>query len=534
MNRLTIALSALAAAATVASVSPARARAQQPQAERASFYLMLRGDTIFDERVSRTATRLEGEFRDRLHGSRVSYEATIDARGLITQLDMRTFRPGADTAGEPASFAAGGDSLMARIGGAAPAHIPSAGGALIVVNPSVAFIEQMVMHARLLGGDTVSMLIFILGAPQPLVTTVRRIGADSVQLDYAGVSMRLAVSATGRVLGGVIPAQGVTIARGPAGPSLALARRDYGAPPGAPYSAEDVVVHTPQGLKLTGTLTIPRGRVTGRAPAIITITGSGPEDRDEQSGAIPGYRPFRELADTLGRRGIAVLRLDDRGVNGSDAGPPTVTSADFANDIRAGIAYLRSRPEIDGARIGIVGHSEGGIIAPMVASTDSAIRAIVLMAGTASTGREIVAAQNLYVIDSIQHLTGAARDTMIARAGRAADAAAAKLPWEKYFFDYDPTVRARQVKTPVLILQGETDRQVPPSEAEKLAAAFRAGGNRDVTVRMFPATDHLFLADSSGAFIDAHGRLRYASLPSLHVRPEVLGVIADWLSARLK
>ncbi|MFI5229649.1 MAG: prolyl oligopeptidase family serine peptidase, partial [Gemmatimonadales bacterium] len=86
----------------------------------------------------------------------------------------------------------------------------------------------------------------------------------------------------------------------------------------------------------------------------------------------------------------------------------------------------------------------------------------------------------------------------------------------------------------VFILQGETDRQVPPSEAAKLAAAFRSGGNRDVTVRMFPATDHLFVADSSGAFVDANGRLRYTSLPSLHVRPEVLGAIADWLSARLR
>src|SRR6185503_1913446 len=105
----------------------------------------------------------------------------------------------------------------------------------------------------------------------------------------------------------------------------------------------------------------PRDRPRDGLPAVVTITGSGPEDRDEYSGLIPGYRPFRELADTLGRRGIAVLRLDDRGVNGSDAGPITVTSADFADDIRAGIAYLRSRVEIDGARVGIVGHSEGGI-----------------------------------------------------------------------------------------------------------------------------------------------------------------------------
>ncbi|MFI5229373.1 MAG: alpha/beta hydrolase family protein, partial [Gemmatimonadales bacterium] len=444
----TLALSALVAAGTftVAAATPLGAQTAQP--DRSSFYLLVRGDTIMDERVSRGPDRLEGEFRDR-RGGRVTYAASLDSLGLVTRLDMRTYRAGGDTVGEPATFVAGGDSLVARMGSAAPVHLPGAGGALLVLNPSVAFIEQMVLRARVLGGDSVSMPVFVLGAPQPFVATVHRLSGDSVRLDYASASMRLALSREGRVIGGVIPAQGVTIAGGPAGPSLAQARPDYGAPPNAPYTAEDVVVTTREGLKLTGTLTIPRARATGRAPAVVTITGSGPEDRDEQPSAIPGYRPFRELADTLGRRGIAALRLDDRGVNGSDAGPPTVTSADFANDIRAGVAYLRSRPEIDGAHIGLVGHSEGGIIAPMVAATDSGVRAIVLMAGTASRGREIVAAQNLYVIDSVQHLTGAARDTAIARDARAVDAAAAKSPWESFFFDYDPAVRAGQVKAAV-------------------------------------------------------------------------------------
>ena len=513
------------------------ARAQSATPERASFYLLLRGDTILDERVSRGPTELVGEYRDRLRGARVAYSATLDSAAFVTRLEMRSFRAVGDTTGAPASFVTGGDSLVARVGAAEPAHLPTQRGALLVLNPSIAFIEQMVLRARSFGGDTVSMLVFVLGAPQPIVARVVKAGkpgADSVRLEYASVTMHLAVSPTGRVLGGVIPSQGVTIARGPAGPSLAIARPDFSAPPNAPYTAEDVVVHTLAGLTLTGTLTLPRARPTGRAPAIITITGSGPEDRDEQSGAIIGYRPFRELADTLGRRGIAVLRLDDRGVNGSDAGPSTVTSADFADDIRAGIAYLRSRVEIDRARIGIVGHSEGGIIAPMIAATDSSIRAIVLMAGTASTGREIVAAQNLYTIEHTAHLTGVARDSAIAHVRRAADSAAANVPWEEFFFNYDPIPTAKRVKAPVLILQGETDTQVPPSEAEKLANAFRAGGNRDVTVRMFPATNHLFLADSSGAFADANGRLRYTSLPSLHVRPEVLGAIADWLSTRLK
>jgi hypothetical protein len=326
----------------------------------------------------------------------------------------------------------------------------------------------------------------------------------------------------------------IRLARGGAVDSLTLAKRDYSAPAGAPYTAEDVVVKTPAGLRLTGTLTIPRARPTGRAPAIVTITGSGPEDRDEESALIRGYQPFRELADTLGRRGIAVLRLDDRGVNGSDVGPLTVTSADFADDIRAAVAYLRTRSEIDGAHIGLVGHSEGGIIAPMVASTDPQLRAIVLMAGTASPGRDIVTEQNRFSIDSIQHLQGARRDSAVAFGKRSVDSLAAHQPWLKFFLDYDPRVVAGQVRIPVLILQGQTDRQVPPSEAEKLAAAFRASGNKSVTVRVFPETNHLFLADANGSFVDATGRLRYTSLPSLHVRREVLGAIADWLDVQLR
>jgi dipeptidyl aminopeptidase/acylaminoacyl peptidase len=293
------------------------------------------------------------------------------------------------------------------------------------------------------------------------------------------------------------------------------------------------VVTTPSGLRLAGTLTLPRDRPRGGVPAVVTITGSGPEDRDENSGLIPNYRPFREVADTLGRRGTAVLRLDDRGVNGSDGGVATATSEDFADDIRAGVAYLRTRPEIDHNRIGLVGHSEGGIIAPMVAASDTTIRAIVLMAGTASTGREIVMEQNRYAIDSVMHVAGPQRDTLLSRARRAVDSAAKAPGWQGFFLNYDPKPTAGRVHARVLILQGETDRQVPPAEADRLAAAFRAGVSPSVTVRMFPATNHLFVEDASGAFADATGRLRYPTLPSLHVKKDVLGAIADWLAKNL-
>ena len=432
--------------------------------ERASFYLVTHAlgttDTVIAERMTRSGAEVTGELLDRARGGRLSYVAAVSSStGLVTRLETRSFRSPTDTTPQVASLAIDGDSVVARMGTAAPAHLPTAPGALAVVNPSMAFIEQMLRRAIAIGGDTVGIPLFIAGAAQPVPLTVRRVSADSVTLSYAGVVMRIAVSADGRLLGGAVPAQQLTIERGPAVDALSMAKPDYSAPADAPYTAEEVVVRTPAGIKLTGTLTIPRARRTGRAPAIVTITGSGSQDRDEHSIGLSDYRPFRELADTLGRRGIAVLRLDDRGVNGSDAGPLTATTADFADDIRAAVAYLRTRPEIDGARIGLVGHSEGGIIGPQVASTDPSLRALVLMAGFASPGREIMRSQQMYAIDTMAHLTGDRRTAAIAQAQRATDSLAASVPWWTHFLAYDPSPVARRVKTPVLILQGETDHQ---------------------------------------------------------------------------
>ena len=495
--------------------------------ERASFYLVSHAlggtDTVVSERSSRTAAELRGEFL--AAGTRIAYVATLTTGALITRLEVHTYRPATDTVGTTATFTVLGDSVLTQVGTAPPVRRPGAAGGLLVINPSVAFFEQVLLRAAALGGDSAGFPVLVVGAPAALPMVVTRAGKDSAVMRLAGVSIPVAVSPTGRLLGGAIPAQGISIIRGPALGALVAERHDYSAPPGAPYIAEEVVVRAPSGLRLTGTLTLP-ARVV-RAPAVVTITGSGPEDRDEESFALRGYRPFRELADTLTRRGIAVLRLDDRGVGGSDPGPSTATSSDFADDIRAGVAYLRTRPEIAGDRIGLVGHSEGGIIAPMIATTDPALRAIVLLAGTASPGRDILRAQRLYAIDSMAHLTGGRRDSALAQAARSVDSMAGRVPWMKFFLEYDPTAAARRVKTPVLILQGRTDRQVPPAEADRLAAAFRAGGNRDVTLRFFPATNHLFVADSVGSF-------EYAKLPSLKVRPEVLSAIADWLVARLR
>lgn len=302
----------------------------------------------------------------------------------------------------------------------------------------------------------------------------------------------------------------------------------YDAPPDAPYTAEDVTVKTAAGLSLGGTLTLPKDR-EGSVPAVVTITGSGSQDRDEKIPGVAGYRPFREIADTLGRRRIAVLRLDDRGVNASEPGPPGATSADYALDVRAALDYLRSRPEIDPERLALLGHSEGGMIAPMVAVRDSALAAMVLLAAPGYVGARVLEAQRQADRNPEASLTEEERSLAIERGGQADAARGERDPHLRFLMAHDPLRTARgAAHIPVLILQGETDRQVTPEQADTLAVAFRAGGNPDVTVRTFPETNHLLLADPVG------WSGSYAMLPSKKLRPEVLGAIADWLAERLQ
>ena len=309
----------------------------------------------------------------------------------------------------------------------------------------------------------------------------------------------------------------------------AAVKPDYSAPVGAPYEAIAVTVPSPEGHTLAGTLTLPKGASRAHpVAAIVTITGSGPEERDEALPGVVGYRPFRQFADSLGRRGIAVLRMDDRGFGESTGKHKGATSADFADDIRAGLAYLRTRPEIDGKRLGLLGHSEGGLIAPLVALNEPALRAVVLLAGPSKGGREILEYQLTNLIDHDTSLTGAKKDAALAGIGAKIDSLAASDAWMKFFLEYDPLATARQVKTPVLILNGATDQQVTPDQVPVLAAAFREGGNEDVTAHVFPNLDHLFVYDPSG-FPGG-----YAKLVNPHVEAEVVGMAVDWLAKRLE
>jgi dienelactone hydrolase len=304
---------------------------------------------------------------------------------------------------------------------------------------------------------------------------------------------------------------------------------DYSAPADAPYTAEDVLVTTPGGFTLAGTLTLPKGASRSKpVGAIVTITGSGPEDRDESIG-LPGYRPFRQIADSLGRRGIAVLRMDDRGTGASGGTFKGATSADFAEDIRAGLAYLRTRPEIRSDRLGVLGHSEGAIIAPMVAEKESTLRAIVLLAGIAEPGRSALQFQMKNGIEHNAKLTPAQRESQIAEIPAKIDAMAAADPWMKFFFTYDPAATMRRVKTPVLILTGSRDQQAVPEQNPKIEAAFKEGGNKDVTARILPDFNHLFVHDTDGF------PGNYAKLPApIMMSSDVVEMVTDWLVQRLR
>lgn len=304
---------------------------------------------------------------------------------------------------------------------------------------------------------------------------------------------------------------------------------DYSAPADGPYIAEEVVVTTPAGHTLAGTLTLPKGASRKKpVSAIVTVTGSGPQDRDENIG-LEGFRPFRQLADALARRGIAVLRMDDRGTGASGGTFKGSTSADFAEDVRAGLAYLRTRPEIRADRLGVLGHSEGALIAPMVAEKEPTLRAIVLLAGIAQPGRSALHFQLKNQIDHNTKLTPEMRDSQIAEIPKRIDAMMAADPWMKFFLTYDPAPTLRRVKTPVLILTGSRDQQAVPEQVALQEAAFKEGGNKDVTARVLPDLNHLFVQDTDG-FPGNYAKLP----PPVMMQTDAVAMIVDWLARRLR
>jgi uncharacterized protein len=305
------------------------------------------------------------------------------------------------------------------------------------------------------------------------------------------------------------------------------------------FDPEEVTIKV-SGYTLAGTLLLPKG-VKGRVPAVVTITGSGQQTRDSAI-PIPGleaYRPFKQIAEELAARGIAVLRADDRGVGASTGREtlPTATTSTLAEDTRAQVAYLRTRREIDPERIALVGHSEGGSIAMLVAGSDARVRAVVLMAAMGRTGREVNLAQQEEALAELKEMpeeqkeAARARQREILRAiieggDQSQVPPEARIPWFKEFLTFDPRAAVARVRQPILILQGALDRQVPADHARLLEEAARKAGNRDVTVKLFPGLNHLFLPAKTGAFGE------YPTLTTTALGPDLLNTLGDWLAAR--
>lgn len=337
--------------------------------------------------------------------------------------------------------------------------------------------------------------------------------------------------------------------------------------PQKPYPYQEVEVayeNKKGGIKLAGTLTLPSSG--GPFPVVLLITGSGAQDRDE---TIFGHKPFLVLADYLTRRGIAVLRVDDRGVGGSTGNVKEATSADFADDVQAGVEFLKGRKEIKAAQIGLIGHSEGGIIAPLVASRGRNIAFIVLLAGTGVPGDEILYTQSAAYLkvagaDSEQRARQKAlQQRIVAVVRQEKDNAAAEkkiraaleeltanlgkddkkqlleampllegqiqgvmTPWFRHFLEYDPRPALRKVTCPVLALNGAKDLQVDATRNLKaIEAALKEGGNKDVTIQELANLNHLFQTCKTGAVTE------YGAIEETFA-PLALETIAKWIQKR--
>jgi hypothetical protein len=384
------------------------------------------------------------------------------------------------------------------------------------------------------------------------------IPVSAISHDGNSVSFKVAVVHGGFT--GTLDASGQTITgqwtQGTPLP-LTLTRRAAGVPqqtlnrpqtPVKPYPYREEEVTFEDGtVHLAGTLTLPKG--AGPFPAVVLIAGSGPQTRDEN---VLGHQIFLVLADHLTRQGIAVLRFDKRGVGASKGDYGKATTEDFADDAQAAFTFLKAHADIDPHHVGLIGHSEGGLIAPIIAARDSSVAFVVLMAGPGVNGARILSEQGrlmakaMGMSDAEVEKTSALRDQAIAIVKTETDPAVAEakvrsllatsgLPkevvdmqakflasdWMRLFFTIDPAVALRQVRCPVLAIGGSKDLQVP---AEESLAAIKAAlsANPDVEVRELPNLNHLFQTAKTGS-------LGEYALSEETIAPSVLTLISGWI-----
>lgn len=324
-----------------------------------------------------------------------------------------------------------------------------------------------------------------------------------------------------------------------------------------PYREQDIRFDNPAGHnQLAGTLSVPNGK--GPFPAVVLISGTGHNTRDED---VWGHKIFLVLADALNRRGIAVLRYDKRGVGASTGDYDAATTADFTSDTEAAVTWLKTQREIGSRSIGVLGHSEGGIIAPAVAAEDNSVAFVVMIAGP------VIRGDHLFVLQSAMTAkTYGAPDDYIARrklfdqklydAIIAAPSEAVALdrarvivasgvadkvidsneadtlpqdtarPWERYFLAYDPAPTLASLKVPVLALNGSLDVQVPAQE--DIAAAREAlKNNPKATVIELPGMNHL-LQDARTGSPNEYNDIEET------MSPTALRIICDWVSVQTR
>lgn len=284
----------------------------------------------------------------------------------------------------------------------------------------------------------------------------------------------------------------------------------YDPPEDAEYQHEEVEIKLENGDILVGSFTFQTSNKE-RNPVAVLITGSSPHDRDNSKPNKPinAYRPFRQISHLLSSNGISVLRMDDRGVGKSKGGNINkLTTLERAKDIEQCIDYIKCRPEIDSARICLIGLSEGASIAHMLASRDKSIKIIALLSGIGSKGSEIINYQIKNGLLPERNLTKILRKDRNMR----------------FLFDFDPLETIRMINQPVLILQGQTDRRVPVTDALLLADELRKSGNENVTMHILPYHNHALLKEDSTGFQSSYGNIFSTALSD-----EVLEIILNWL-----
>jgi uncharacterized protein len=316
-----------------------------------------------------------------------------------------------------------------------------------------------------------------------------------------------------------------------------------------PYREEEVSYKNPEAdIELAATLTIPTGK--GPFPAVLLLSGSGPHDRDE---SLMGHKPFLVLADYLTRSGIVVLRADKRGVGKSGGDYSKAVMTDFASDALAGLRYLKTRLEVDSHKIGLLGHSEGGVEAPMAAAHNPDVAFVVMMAGPGVPGNQLLPEQ-MRLIEKAAGKSDAeiAKDVALQRdilalvdkdkddsvldkdlreklAGKVPEAQmgmqikAVSSPWFRGLLTYDPAPTLSQLTCPVLAINGEKDVQVPPQQnLPVIRKALESAGNKNYEVDELPGLNHLFQTSKTG------GIGEYSEIEET-MSPVAMEKVASWI-----